>query len=187
MISIRKKQLKVFEDMTMFEQQILCHKLPNSFNNIKTSINNEESNINACNKIIQDFKRQMLHIKLEQYEIKIQQYEYQFEQEFAAFELETSRTNSLYQISHVNELMHYLKTYLYHNTNLLIRQVRYKESCLHVKLSRQYHRQRLSAQKNIDVYPQIIVDAEKVPLNCIELDYLSRNGKFRILPNNSLD
>ena len=187
MILIRKKQLKVFEDMTMFEQQILCHKLPNSFNNIKTSINNEESNINACNKIIQDFKRQMLHIKLEQYEIKIQQYEYQFEQEFTAFELETSQTNSLFQMSQWNTLMHFIKTYLYHNTNLLIRQVRYKESCLHVKLSRQYHRQRLSAQKNIDVYPQIIVDAEKVPLNCIELDYLSRNGKFRILPNISLD
>ena len=34
MITIRKKQLKIFEDLTMFEQRILCHKLPNSFNSI---------------------------------------------------------------------------------------------------------------------------------------------------------
>lgn len=47
--------------------------------------------------------------------------------------------------------MHFIKTYLYHNTNLLIRQVRFKESCLHVKLLRKYHCQRLSTYQNIDV------------------------------------
>ena len=84
-------------------------------------------------------------------------------------------------------LMHFIKTYVYHHTNILIRHIRYKESCVHVKLSRQYYRQRLSTQKSLDVYPQIIVDAAKVPLNRIELDYLLCDSKFISLFNTSLD
>ena len=178
MISIRKKQLKVFEDMTMFEQRILCHKLPNSFSFI-TSNNNEESHVDGRHKMIQDFKRRMLNTELGRYEVEIEQYEYQIEQELSTFESETSKTNSSYQISHVNELVHYVKTYLYHHTNLLIRQIRYKEACLHVKLIRHQRRyQSVKTRKLIDVYPQIIVDIPKVSLNSIQLEYLSHTGKL---------
>ncbi len=56
MILIRKKQWQVFQDMTMFQQQILCHKLPHSFNNIKMPNNDKESQLNVRHKMIQDFK-----------------------------------------------------------------------------------------------------------------------------------
>jgi len=136
--------------------------------------------------MIQDFKRQMLHIELEQYEVKMQQYEYEFEQEWTAFQLETSQTQSWYQMSEWNMFKNFINTYLYHNTNLWIRAIRYKESCVHVKLLQQYHRQRLPTQKNIDVYPQIIVDMAKISLNRIELDYLSRHGRLNVLSNHNL-
>ena len=122
-----------------------------------------------------------MNVELEQYEIKIQHYEHLYEQELTAFESETYNTNSSYQICQLDMLMHFVQTYLYHHTNILIRQIRFKESCLHVKLIRHYHRQLLSTtKKTIDVYPQIIVDVSKISLNRIQLDYLSRNGKLKL-------
>ncbi len=57
----------------MFEQRILCRKLPNSFNFINT-YNNHEQCVNKRHKILQELKRQMLNTELEKYEIKIQHY-----------------------------------------------------------------------------------------------------------------
>jgi hypothetical protein len=78
--------------------------------------------------------------------------------------------------------MHFVKIYVYHHTKLLLRQIRYKESCFRVRLLR-YHRRRrsLAPSKTIDVYPQIIVDVPKVSLNSNQLDYLSRTGQLHIL------
>ncbi|CAF5011624.1 unnamed protein product, partial [Rotaria socialis] len=70
-----------------------------------------------------------------------------------------------------------LKCYLSHYTNRLIRQIRYKEACVHVQLVRKHHRHLLSKQQIVDVYPQIIVDVPKISLNRIQLDYLSKSGK----------
>jgi hypothetical protein len=81
LIAIRKKQLKVFEDLTMFEQRILCHKLSESFNVIKIKIDEEQCS-NKHNKIIQELKRRMLNVELEQYERKIQHYEHMYQQDF---------------------------------------------------------------------------------------------------------
>jgi hypothetical protein len=78
--------------------------------------------------------------------------------------------------------MYYVKIYLYHHTKLLLRQIRYKESCFHVKLLR-YHRRRyhsFALSNTTDVHPQIIVNIPKVSLNRNELDYLSRTGKLEI-------
>jgi hypothetical protein len=67
---------------------------------------------------------------------------------------------------------------MYHYTKLFLCQIRYKESCFHVKLLRHHRRhQSRSASKTIDVYPQIIVDVPKVKVNQNQLDYLSRTGK----------
>ncbi len=85
LLKLRQKQLKIFEDLTMFEQRILCHKLPNSFNSI-TINNNEVKSVNENSKMVQDSKRQMLNAELEQYELKIQNYEHQYEQQLAAFQ-----------------------------------------------------------------------------------------------------
>ncbi len=59
----------------MFEQRMLCHELPSSFNSIAIN-NNEGQCVNKRNKMVQDFKRQMLNAELEQYELKIQHYEH---------------------------------------------------------------------------------------------------------------
>jgi len=186
MITIRKKQLKIFEDLTMFEQRILCHKLPKSVNDIRIDTN-EEQNANKHKKTIQELKRRMLNVELEQYEIKIQHYEHLYEEELNAFKSETYNTNSSYQLCQLNMLMHFIQTHVYHHTNLLIRQIRFKESYRHVKLMRHYHRQLLSTTKEIiDVYPQIIVDVPRISLNRFQLDYLSHTGKLLLLFNSYL-
>jgi hypothetical protein len=74
--------------------------------------------------------------------------------------------------------MHFVKIYVYHYTKLLLRQIRYKESCFRVKLLGHHrHHQSRSPSKIIDVYPHIIVDVPKVTLNQNQLDYLSRTGQ----------
>src|SRR5271154_6599803 len=125
----------------MFEQRILCHQLPNSFNSI-TIDNNEEPCVNKRHKIIQDLKREMLNIELEEYEMRIQHYDYLYEQELPAFESETFSINSSYQMCHFDMLIYFVKTYVYHHTNILIRQIRYQESCCHIKLLRHHYRRR---------------------------------------------
>jgi hypothetical protein len=125
--------------------------------------------------MVQDLKRQMLNTELERYE-------HLYEQELATFQSEIHKTESSYQISQLSELMYFVKIYVYHHTKLLLRQIRYKESCFHVKLVRHHlHRHHSFALSNTaDVYPQIIVDVPKVSLNRNELDYLSRTGKLAI-------
>ena len=183
--------MKISESLTILEQRILCHQLPNSFNSITTDDSNEEQqqqNVNKQNKIIQDLKRQILNIELEEYEMRIQHYDYLYEQELTALESKTSKINLPYQMCHFDMLMYLVKTYVYHHTNLMIRQIRYKESYCHIKLLRHYYRRRrhlLTTKKTIDVYPQIIIDIPKVSLSPMQLDYLSRNGKLRMILFNS--
>jgi hypothetical protein len=171
----------------MFEQRILCHKLPKSFDSIHID-NHEEHCVNRYNRIIRDTKRRLLNVELEQYEIKIQHYEHLYQEDLIAFKTETLKSNSSYQIREFDMLMHIVKTYLYHHTNILICQIRFKESYYHVKLTRRHHhRQLLSTTKQIiDVYLQIIIDIPKISLNQIQLDYLSRNGKLKLLFNSYL-
>ena len=64
----------------MFEQRILCHKLPNSFNPIIIDTREVES-INKRNKMIQHLKREMLNVELAPYKFKIQNYKYLYEQQ----------------------------------------------------------------------------------------------------------
>ncbi len=72
----------------------------------------------------QDLKLQMLNAELEQYKLKIQHYEHLYEQELVTFQSEIYKTKSSYQICHLNELMHFVKIYVYHHTKLLLRQIR---------------------------------------------------------------
>jgi hypothetical protein len=132
----------------MFEQQILCHKLPKSSHSIN-AYNNQEQWVNKRHEIIQDFKRRMLNIELGQSEIELQQYEHLYEQELTTFESETFKINSPYQMYRLDMLMYFVKKYLYHHTNIMIRQIRYKESCIHIKLSRWHQHHLLSTQKTL--------------------------------------
>ncbi len=75
--------------MTIFEQRILCHELPNYFSSI-TIHNNQEQCANKRNKMVQDLKREILDVEL------------------VAFESEIYKTKHSYQMVHLNELMHYI-------------------------------------------------------------------------------
>ena len=128
---------------------------------------------------MQDVKRQMLNMQLEEYELETQHYEHLYEEELITFKSEIYKTKSFRQMSNLEMLMHFVKTYVYHHTNKIIRRIRYKESRLHVKLLQHQHRhQSLRSTKTIDVYPQIIVDVPKVSLNSNQLDYLSQTGQL---------
>jgi hypothetical protein len=81
-------------------------------------------------------------------------------------------------------LMRFVRTYLYHHTNTLIRQIRYKEYRVHIKLLRHHPcRQSLARRKIVDVYSQIIVDVPKFSLDLIQFNHRSRTGKLKILFN----
>ena len=181
MTTIGDKQLQVFEEMTMLEQRILCRQLPNSFygDSIDTDA---QQNGNKFKKNAQEFKRRILNVEFEHYEKKIQKYEYVYQQELSAFQAEIDSTNS-HQLNQSEILTRLVQDYLFYHTDTLIRCIRWKESGYHVKLMQRYHRQLSATRKNnnIDVYPQVIVDVEKVSLNRAQLDYLSRNGKLTIL------
>jgi hypothetical protein len=177
LLTIRQQQMKVFEDITMFEQRILYHQVPDSFDNINISVNKEYP-VTKRSKVVQELKRQMLNSELENYEIKIQHYEDLYEQGLATLQAEIGKIGSSYQIDRLNDIMYSIKSYEYHHTQMLLRQIRFKESCFHAKLLRYHRRDRLrSARKTVNVYPQIIVDVPKVKLSQNQLDYLSRTGQ----------
>ena len=136
--------MKVFRDLTMFEQEILCHQIPDPFN--------------------------LVYQKLEEYEVNIYQYEHLYKRELDRFDFETCNGISSDQSGHLDQLMYYVKIYVYQHTKLFLRRIRYQESCFHVKLLRQSRR----FSKTIDVYPQIIVNVPNVSLTRQQLDYLSR-------------
>ncbi|CAF4986424.1 unnamed protein product, partial [Rotaria socialis] len=174
--TIRKKQLKIFEDLTIFEQRILCHTLPKAFDDIPIE---KYQNLfgNEANKIMLELKRRRLNDQLKKYELKLQHYENLYQTEINIFESKLIQISLNHQDTQTDMLMILLKCYLSHYTNRLIRQIRYKEACVHVKLVRKHHRHLLSKQQIVDVYPQIIVDVPKISLNRIQLDYLSKSGK----------
>ena len=185
MTNIRNKQLKVFEGLTLFEQRILSHKLPKSFDCTKVG-NIQEQCVNKQNKIIQESKRRMLNVKLQQYEMKTQHYEHLYQQQFNTLQSQLLYPTSSDHQCQVDIVMYFVKSYFDHHTKRLIRQIRYRQSCLHVKLIRQHRHRSLSQKKIIDVYPQVIVDIPKVSLSRIQLDYLSRTGKFTIFLGENL-
>ncbi|CAF4443614.1 unnamed protein product [Rotaria socialis] len=183
-ITMRKKQLMIFEDLTIFEQRILCHSLPKTFDDISIATYQNLFG-NEANKIMQELKRRKLNDQLKNYELKLQNYENLYQTEINIFESKLIQTSVNHQHIQADILMTLLKCYLSHYTNRLIRQIRYKEACVHVKLVRQQRRHLLSKQQIVDVYPQIIADVPKISLNRIQLDYLSKSGPNYIRSNQS--
>jgi hypothetical protein len=169
----------------MFEQRILCHRLPKSLDDIKVDVEQEQC-AKKQNKIIQELKRRMLNEELEKYENKIQDYEHLYQQDLAVLEIQISIPTSSDHQRQVATLTHFIKQYFGHYTDRFLRQIRYQESCLHAKLLRHHRRHSSSSNKTIDVYPQIIIDVPKVSLNRTQLNYLSHNGKFKIFFNSYL-
>ncbi|CAF3396560.1 unnamed protein product [Rotaria socialis] len=71
---MRKKQLKIFEDLTIFEQRILCHTLSKTFDDIPIVVYQNLFE-NDANKLMHELKRQKLNDQLKNYELEFQHYE----------------------------------------------------------------------------------------------------------------
>ncbi|CAF3336362.1 unnamed protein product [Rotaria socialis] len=71
---MRKKQLNIFEDLTIFEQRILCHTLPKKFDGIPIATYQNLFE-NEANKIMQELKCRKLNDQLNNYELGLQHYE----------------------------------------------------------------------------------------------------------------
>ena len=62
-----KKQLKVFEDSTMFQQRIVCHRLPKSPDRNTADLEQKQRN-NIHKKMIQELERLILNVELKDYD-----------------------------------------------------------------------------------------------------------------------
>ncbi|CAF4552513.1 unnamed protein product [Rotaria socialis] len=133
---------------------------------------------NEANKIIQELQPRKLNDQLKKYELKLKHYEDLYQNEINMFESKLIQTSLNHQHTQVGISMTLLKYYLSHHTNQLIRQIRYREACVHVKLVRQHHRHLLSKQQIVDVYPHIIADVPTIALNRLQLDYLSKSKAY---------
>ena len=167
LIGIRTKQLKVFENLTLFEQNILCHQLPHFLPS--TDVQHTES------------ERQHLQHKLARYETDIQLYEQMYENAFRTLELEISRLNASYPDKRFHAVIYAIKNYIYQHSKCIISYIRHAESCRLVTLKHRYRRQcrnpkLCSTKVAFNVYPQIISDVAKSPLNHYQLDFLSQIG-----------
>ncbi|CAF4360224.1 unnamed protein product, partial [Rotaria magnacalcarata] len=94
--TIRKKQLKIFEDLTIFEQRILCHSLPKTFDDIPI-FTYQNLFGNEANKIMQELKRRKLNDQLKNYELKLQDYEDLYQTEINIFESKLIQTSLNHQ------------------------------------------------------------------------------------------
>ena len=172
--------MKVFEEMTMFEQRILCHQLPEILDSaIIPNLDIKQLSSRRL-KMLQELKRFTLNVELHEYENKIEHYENLYQQELASLQQQIESTNSYFPQHQTNMLLYIVQSYLTAYTNGLLRQVRFNEACFHVKLTRHRRRRQSFLSYNVvDVYPQVIVDVPKVCLNRLQLEYLSRNGKHQ--------
>ncbi|CAF0911704.1 unnamed protein product [Rotaria sordida] len=191
LINLRRKQLQVLEEMTMFEVRILCKHLPKSINqlnkmipldnNITThdvSIQNrtlsQQELSKKYRKEIQNLKRSILHETLKKYENMIEEDEHLYQKELFLFEHQLSQhTND------VNNLIICLNTYLNHYTNKMIQQIRYRETIFRMKLYHPRHHRKsasTSSNQNISVHPEIILDIPENIFTDEELTLLSSAG-----------
>nr|ABQ08076.1 hypothetical protein [Adineta vaga]ABQ08081.1 hypothetical protein [Adineta vaga] len=175
--TIRKQQMSLFEKLTMFEQRILCRQLPKSLDSILPKIDTTKLT-NKHYKMLQELKRVTLNVKFQEYEEEIQHYEDLYQQEFISLQEQIQNPSSSDHKHQTDILMYSLQLYLNHYAQKMMRQIRFKEACLRVKLTRHHRRQQSLLQKNIiDVYPQVIIDVPKISMNRVQLEYLSKNGK----------
>ncbi|UJR18760.1 hypothetical protein I4U23_005666 [Adineta vaga] len=184
--SIRQKQLEVFEELTMFEQRVLCHQLPESLDTVISNVDLQQLTKRRY-KMLQELKRVTLDAKLREYEQQIQDYEHLYQEDLISLQYQIQNPSSSNYKHQINILMYFLQSYLNHYTQKLMRKIRFKEACLHVKLTRhrRRHQQSFLPQNIINVYPQTIVDVKKIALNRTQLEYLSQNGPSYIRPNQS--
>ncbi|CAF1565017.1 unnamed protein product [Didymodactylos carnosus] len=127
LVIIRDEQLKVFEQMITFQQRILCHRLPHSSDDISSVADGER-------KVSQEAKRQQLDLELAQYETQFLDYEQYYQKELSVLEMDLWKIHCSDVKHQFDHMMQSVQTYLNHRKNQSIRLIRYKESCLRVRL-----------------------------------------------------
>jgi hypothetical protein len=155
--------LRSFESFTAFQQRILCHRLPTSFDEIS------RHGINQLQKHRQESQRRLLTVEFDKYETELRGHGHVYELEWTRARLSANRDED-------ETVLQCMNGYLAQCTNRHMRTIRFQESRLHTKLSRR-RSSSATATAPIDVYPCVIVDTDKVLLNRAQLDYLSRHGR----------
>ncbi|CAF4122159.1 unnamed protein product [Rotaria magnacalcarata] len=177
-IKRKKEQRFTLSRLELFDKLFCLHQIHHLYQKYLDFVTYQNLFGNEANKIIQELKRRKLNDQLKNYALKLQHYEDLYQTEIDILESKLIQTSLKHQPIQVDIFMTLSKCYLSHYTNRLIRQIRYKEAWAHVKLVRQHRRHLLSKQQIVDVYPQIIVDVPKIPLNRIQLDYLSKSVDY---------
>ena len=163
--------------MTLFEVTIVCKSLPRSIND--TVVETHVDTTNSQRQVVQQHrnqirhqKRQMLLKQLEDYESVIEQLEYVYQQELLALKLGMSS-----QTDRVEAWMPCINGYLHHRTERMMRDIRYRETRLRVKLKHPRHRSSTSSTcTTTSIYPEAIVETSCSVFNKEELDFLSSTG-----------
>ena len=195
MISIRDKQLKIFEEMTILEERIISKRLPCVINNLEFTSpsvgvmqytnnnmngNSLQQNEQRYRKSIQEYKRQYLMKILEEYEYNIEELEYLYQKELFRLEYDL-----LEEVEQKNTFICCLHDYLNHRTSQTIHEIRYKQARFRFKLAHPRHRRsstKASGLKPISVYPEAIIETTAKNLFTEkELDFLSSKGSNQIV------
>ncbi|CAF1449613.1 unnamed protein product [Adineta ricciae] len=175
--TIRKKQLKVFEEQTMLEQQILCHRLPESHDSIVPNLDMKKLSKKHC-KMVQKLKRLTLNLELQRYEEDIHRYEQLYQEEFNKLQQQILNPTSSDYKHQIDILMYSVESYLNNYKHRLLRQIRHREAYFHTNLIRQRRRrQSFMRENNIQVHPQIIVDVPKFVILSSMTDHSDVNDR----------
>ena len=126
-----------------------------------------------------DHRSQRLHVYnyIAKHESKLEDFERRYQLEMNMFEQNlTSETDDKRRI-----LTKSLDTYISHRNDQRQREIFYKISFFRSRMSRRcrrhYRSASISSKISDVIFPQVIVDAPNIPLNKVELAYLSR-GKI---------
>ena len=178
LITIRQRQVEVWEEQLMLEMRIICQFLPPNFDHLENFIspimpitmNNEQRNIRLKNErlqIIQEAKRQWLHLFLTSYEVKLQEYDCQYQQ---ILEELTSVASTVTYTANGN-IVNDINRYMTYRTSQLKQDILNRMTLYRRKLRR--NRQRSSVAKNrIGVSPEPYLDLMSNPFTTREWNYL---------------
>ena len=182
LITIRQEQMKIWEELLMLEQRVLCEFLPLNFNQMENFIAPlsyspliEKHKIiefkNKHYKIIQEQKRHWLNIFFNAYETRLQEYEQQFQNEFQQFENIQARDQTT-TVDSSTLLNNSINEHMIRQTNQLKEDVYRRISSFRDKLIQNRQRS-LTTKTTIAVHPEPYLDLLENPFTTSEWNQLS--------------
>ncbi|CAF1513675.1 unnamed protein product [Adineta ricciae] len=186
---IRQQELKIWEEILMFEIRISCKFLPLNFYQMETFIVplsyipviKEQKVIEFNNKqykIIQEGKRNWLDIFLHTYEIKLQQYEQQYENIFQQFQgPQQLSTGQITTMDDSSDLMNKTQEYINNQTNKLKEDISQKMAFFRRKLLT-YRQSSSTSKDTVGVSPESYLALYENPFNTCQWNQLSLGPSF---------